>query len=94
MAAHTPLPVNDDLPQTEPFISQANLADRLNVSIATLARARKKDLLHGHLIGGQWRFSKQQIFDYLKRTEEPLRLYGGRLNDTDVSLPVVGTPSD
>jgi hypothetical protein len=35
------------------FSSQADLADRLNVSIATLARARKKALLSGYRVGGQ-----------------------------------------
>lgn len=85
VAARAPLPANDDLPQTEPFISQADLACRLNVSIATLARARKKGRLVGNRIEGQWRFSEQQIADYLKLTEKPLRLYGRRLNDNDPS---------
>jgi hypothetical protein len=63
--------------------SQADLADRLNVSIATLAKARKKGLIVGHLIEGQWRFTEQQIADYLKLTERPLRLYGRRSNEND-----------
>jgi hypothetical protein len=61
--------------------SQADLADRLYVSIATLARARKKGLLSGYRVGGQWRYSEQQIADYLNRTEQPLRLYGGPLSN-------------
>jgi hypothetical protein len=65
------------------FSSQANLADRLDVSIATLARARKRGRLVGHLIGGQWRFTEQQIANYLKLTEPPLRLYGSRSNEND-----------
>jgi hypothetical protein len=65
--------------------SQAQLAERLYVSVATLARARKEGLLVGHLIGSQWRFSEQQIADYLKIEDEPLRLYGKRLNDNDPS---------
>ena len=59
------------------------MADRLNVSIATLAKARKKGLIVGHLIEGQWRFTEQQIADYLKLTERPLRLYGRRSNEND-----------
>jgi hypothetical protein len=54
------------------------------VSIATLARARKKGRLVGHLIENQWRFTDRQIADYLKRTEQPLRLYGRRANDNDL----------
>jgi hypothetical protein len=63
--------------------SQADLADRLSVSIATLAKARKKGLIVGHLIEGQWRFAEQQIADYLKLTERPHRLYGRRSNEND-----------
>ena len=63
---------------------QAQLADRLDVSVATLARERKKSRLVGHEISGQWRFSEQQIADYLKLTEKPLRLYGRRSNDDDL----------
>ena len=59
------------------------MADRFGVSIATVANARKKGLLAGHLVGGQWRFAEQQIADYLKRTEQPLRLYGRPKNDSD-----------
>jgi hypothetical protein len=59
------------------------LADRFGVSIATVANARKKGLLAGHLVGGQWRFTEQQVADYLRRTEQPLRLYGKRRNDSD-----------
>lgn len=66
-----------------PFVSQAALADRLDVSIATLARARKRGLLVGHLIGGQWRFTEQQIANYLKLTGPPLSLYGRRSNEND-----------
>jgi excisionase family DNA binding protein len=65
------------------LISQAALADRLDVSVATLARARKKGDLRDHRVGGQWRYSEQQITDYLKRTEQPLRLYGRCPNDSD-----------
>jgi excisionase family DNA binding protein len=64
-----------------PLVSQLALAERLGVSVATLARARKKGLLTGYRVGGQWRYSEQQIADYLKRTEPPLRLYGKHLND-------------
>ena len=46
---------------------------------------REKGLLAGHLVGGQWRFTEQQIADYLRRTEQPLRLYGKRRNDNDQS---------
>lgn len=66
-----------------PLVSQAALAERLVVSVATLARARKKGLLSGYRVGGQWRYSEEQIADYLKRTEPPLRLCGRRLNDDD-----------
>jgi hypothetical protein len=66
-----------------PFVTQAALAGRLDVSIATLGRARKKGLLVGHLIEGQWRFTEQQIADYLKLTERPLRLYGRRSNENE-----------
>jgi hypothetical protein len=68
-----------------PLVSQEALADRLDVSIATLARQRKKGRLLGHRVGGQWRYSEQQIADYLKLTEPPLRLYGRRTNDNDQS---------
>jgi Helix-turn-helix domain len=63
--------------------SQADLADRFGVSIATVASWRKKGLLAGHLVGGQWRFTEQQVADFLRRTEQPLRLYGKRTNDDD-----------
>jgi predicted site-specific integrase-resolvase len=66
-----------------PLVSQSALADRLDVSIATLARARKRGLLVGHLIGGQWRFTEQQIANYLKLTEPSLSLYGRRSNEND-----------
>jgi hypothetical protein len=65
------------------FSSQADLADRLYVSIATIARARKRGRLVGHRVEGQWRFTEQQIADYLKLTEPPLRLYGRRSNEND-----------
>ena len=71
-------------PSGRKLSSQADLAERLNVSIATLARARKKGRLVGHLIEGQWRFTEQQIADYLKLTERPLRLYGRPSNDNDL----------
>jgi Helix-turn-helix domain len=64
--------------------SQADLADRFGVSVATLAKARKKGLLAGHLVGGQWRFTEQQVADYLRHTEKPLRLYGRPRNDSDL----------
>ena len=73
----------DPTPSGGKLSSQADLADRLYVGIATLARQRKKGRLVGHLIGGQWRYSEQQIGDYLKRTEPPLRLYGRRSNEND-----------
>lgn len=85
VTAYGPSPANPDSYPTEPFHSQAELALRLGVSIATLARARKKGLLMGHLIGGQWRFSEQQIADYLELTKKPLRLYGLHRNDSDPS---------
>ena len=75
----------DPTPSGGKLSSQADLADRLNMSIATVANARKKGLLAGHLVGGQWRFTEQQIADYLRRTEQPLRLYGKRRNDNDQS---------
>jgi hypothetical protein len=70
-------------PSDGKFSSQADLADRFHVSIATLAKARKKGLLVGHLIEGQWRFNEQQIAEYLKLTERPLRLYGRPKNDSE-----------
>jgi hypothetical protein len=73
----------DPTPSGGKLSSQADLADRFGVSIATLAKARKKGLLVGHLIEGQWRFIEQQIADYLKLTEQPLRLYGKPKNDGD-----------
>jgi hypothetical protein len=73
----------DPTPSGGKLSSQADLADRFGVSIATLARARKKGQLIGHLIEGQWRFTEQEIADYLKRTEQPLRLYGRPKNDSD-----------
>ena len=84
MPALAPLPGNDGRPTDQPF-SQVNLADRFNVSIATIARARTRGRLVGNLIEGQWRFSEQQIADYRKLTETPLRLYGRRSNDNDPS---------
>jgi hypothetical protein len=63
--------------------SQADLADRLYVSIATIARARKRGRLAGHRVESQWRFTEQQIADYLKLTDPPLRLYGRRPNEND-----------
>jgi hypothetical protein len=41
-----------DAPDRGKLSSQADLADRLNVSIATLANARKKGRIVGHLIEG------------------------------------------
>ena len=75
--------VPDPTPSGGKLSSQADLADRFGVSIATVANARKKGLLAGHLVGGQWRFTEQQIADYLKLTERPLRLYGRRSNEND-----------
>lgn len=68
-----------------PLVSQAALAGRLDVSIATLARARKQGLLSGYRVGGQWRFSELQISDYLRRIEPPFRLYGRSSNDSHQS---------
>jgi hypothetical protein len=73
----------DPTPSGGKFSSQADLADRFGVSIATLAKARKKGQLIGHLVEGQWRFTEQQLADYLKLTERPLRLYGRRSNEND-----------
>jgi hypothetical protein len=39
--------------------------------------------LAGHKVSGQWRFTEQQIADYLKLTERPLPLYGRRSNEND-----------
>jgi hypothetical protein len=75
----------DPTPSGGKLSSQADLADRFGVSIATVTNARKKGLLAGHLVGGQWRFTEQQVADYLRRTEQPLRLYGKRRNDNDPS---------
>jgi hypothetical protein len=73
----------DPTPSGGKLSSQADLADRLDVSIATLARARKQGFLCGYRVGGQWRYSEQQIADYLRRTEQPLRLYGRPENEND-----------
>ena len=64
------------MPPEGKFSSQAELADRLGVCIATLARARKSGLLRGYRVGSQWRHSEQQLADYLRKTQSPLRLYG------------------
>jgi hypothetical protein len=73
----------DPTPSGGKLSSQADLADRFGVSIATLAKARKKGQLIGHLVESQWRFTEQQIADYLMRTERPLRLYGRPKNEND-----------
>jgi hypothetical protein len=61
----------------------SDLADRLFVCTATLAREIYRGKLAGHTVGGQWRFTERQIANYLKLTERPLRLYGRRKNDND-----------
>ena len=89
ISAIQPPAANDALHQTQPFCSQGDVAYRLGVCVATIARARKKQSLIGHRIEGQWRFTEQQITDYLELTKKPLRLCGRRLNDTtrhDASL--------
>ena len=73
----------DPTPTGGKLSSQADLADRFDVSIATIARARKRRRLVGHRVEGQWRFTEQQIADYLKLTDPPLRLYGRRSNEND-----------
>jgi hypothetical protein len=80
---HAPPPANDQLPQVPPLTSLSDLADRLHACTATLAREIVRGKLAGHKVGGQWRFTEQQIADYLKLTEQPLRLYGRPKNDND-----------
>ena len=80
---HTPPPANDQLPQVRPLTSLRDLADLLRVCTATLAREMVRGKLAGHKVSGQWRFTEQQIADYLKLTERPLRLYGRRSNEND-----------
>ena len=67
----------------EPDLSQQQLAKRRGVSVATIARARKKGRLIGSKVEGQWRFSKQQVADYQTLCQMPLRLYGKCQNDND-----------
>lgn len=85
LPAQARLPANDDRRQDDPIYSQADLAKRLGVCVETIARARKRGRLIGHLIEGQWRFSDQQFADYKKLTTKPLRLYGRRSNPNDPS---------
>lgn len=83
VSAQAPRPANDQPHQTTRVFSQAELADRLHKCVATIARQRKKGLLAGHKIGGQWLHTEEQIADYMRRTESPLRLYGKGSNDND-----------
>jgi excisionase family DNA binding protein len=76
-------PANDQLPQVQPFTSLSDLAERLHVCTATLAREIERGKLAGHKVGSQWRFTEQQITDYLKLTERSFRLYGRPKNDND-----------
>lgn len=83
--AAVPMGATAEVDTRTPLVSQAALADRLDVSIATLARARKQGVLNGYRVGGQWRYSEQQIADYLRRVEPPLRLYGRPSNGSHQS---------
>ena len=77
-------PINPSSSNSDCFSTQKELAVRLRVCVATLRRARAKGRLAGHKFEGQWRYSEQQIAEYLKRTEKPLRLYGGRPEGDDL----------
>ena len=57
-------------------MSLIDLASRLGVCKATLTREISRGRLAGCKVGQQWRFSQQQIADYLQLTRRPLRLYG------------------
>ncbi len=59
-----------------PLISNAALAAWLGTSTDTLARERKDERLFGHRIRGQWRYTQQQVDDYLALTAPPVRLHG------------------
>jgi excisionase family DNA binding protein len=80
---HVPTPANDDRPHTGTLVSLADLAERLGVCTATIKREVRRGRLDSCKVGWLWRFTEQQIADYLKLSDKPLRLYGKPLNDND-----------
>lgn len=83
ITTRAPPPANDPPSQVQSLTSLSDLADHLHVCTATLTREIVRGNLAGHKVGGQWRFTEQQIADYLNLTVQPLRLNGRRKNDND-----------
>lgn len=52
-------------PLAEPLISEAELAKRVGLPVDMLIRDRNAGLLRGYRLRGQWRFSRQQVDDYI-----------------------------
>src|SRR5260370_7511028 len=65
---HTPPPANDQLPQVRPLTSLRDLADRLRVCTATLARDIVRGKLAPHKVSGHRPFTHPHIAAYLKLT--------------------------
>lgn len=52
-------------PLAEPLISEAELARRVGLPVDVLIRHRNAGFLRGYRLRGQWRFSRQQMDDYV-----------------------------